>query len=72
MKNRKTLMITSVLIMAVIWGFIAIEKGTTLFRGFGLDLLIFALIVIIGVIAFVNALKKHKEEKAGLPTEGPP
>ena len=60
-------MITSVLIMAVIWGFIAIEKGTTLFQG--LDLYIFALIIIIGVIAFLRALKKHREEKAGRPTE---
>lgn len=66
-KNRKTLMITSILLMLVIWGFIAIERGTDLFHG--LDLVIFSLIVIIGVIALIRALKKDKEEKEGLPPE---
>ncbi len=60
-------MITSVLIMAAIWGFIALEKGTDLFKGF--DLLIFIIIIIIGVIAFTKALKKDKEEKEGLTIE---
>ena len=66
-RNRKTLLITSVLIMVVIWGFIVIERGTTLFKG--LDLFIFALIIVLGIIAFLNALKKDKEEKQGLTTE---
>ena len=66
-KGRKTLMITSVLIMFTIWGFIAIDKGTELFKG--LDLFIFILIVIIGVIAFISAIKKDKEEKEGFATE---
>ena len=66
-KQRKTLMITSILIMVVVWGFIVLEKGTTLFKG--LDLYIFILIVLIGIIAFVSALRKDKEEKQGLPVE---
>ena len=66
-KNRKILMITSVLIMAAIWGFIVLEKGADLFQG--LDLVIFILIIVIGAIAFFRALKRDKEEKDGLPAE---
>jgi len=65
--KRKTLMMTSVIIMLAIWGFIALEKGSDLLKG--LDLFIFSLIVIIGAIAFFRALKKDKEEKEGLPAE---
>lgn len=53
--------------MAVIWAFIALEKGSTLFNG--LDLFIFLLIVIIGAIALFRALKKDKEEKEGIPAD---
>ncbi len=60
-------MITSILIMAAIWGFIILERGTNLFKG--LDLLVFSLIVIIGIIAFIQALKKDKDEKEGLPSD---
>ena len=68
MKNsRKTLLITSILVMAVIWGFIALERGTGMLKG--LDLIIIALIIVIGIVAFVNALKKDKEEKEGLTIE---
>ena len=65
--KRQTLMMTSVIIMLAIWGFIALEKGSDLLKG--LDLFIFSLIVIIGAIAFFRALKKDKEEKEGLPAE---
>ena len=65
--KRKTLMLTSIIIMAVIWGFIALEKGTDLLHG--LDLYIFILIIIMGAIAFMRALKKDKEEKEGFNTE---
>ena len=65
--NRKTLLITSVLIMAAVWGFIVLVKGTELLQG--LDLLIFVLIVVIGAIALIQALKKDKEEREGLATE---
>ena len=53
--------------MASILGFIAVEKGTNLFQG--LDLIIFILIVLGGIIAFVSALKKDKEEKQGMPAD---
>lgn len=67
MKTRKTLLITSILIMGAFWAFIAIEKGTDLFKG--IDLFIFILIVILGIVFFIRALKKDKEEKLGLATE---
>lgn len=68
MKNsRKTLLITSVLIMLTIWGFIAVQKGTNLFKG--IDVFIFALIIIIGTAALINAYKKDKEERSGFPSE---
>jgi hypothetical protein len=68
MKNtRNTLLITSILIMGIIWAFIALEKGTHIFRG--LDLFIFALIIIIAAVALIRALKKDKEHKAGIPAE---
>ncbi len=66
-RNRITLMVTSVLVMAAFWGFIAVEKGTDLLQG--IDIYIFALIVIFGGIAIYNAFKKDKEEKMGLKTE---
>lgn len=34
MKNKKILMMGSVLLIIVIWGFIALEKGTSLFLDF--------------------------------------
>jgi len=65
--KRKTLMITSVVIMLVLIGFTVAVQGTDLFKG--LDVYIFALIVLLGIIAFVRAIRKDREEKAGLPTE---
>lgn len=65
--KRKSLLITSILIMCAVWGFIVIEKGTNLFKG--LDLVVFILIVLGGAIAFFNALRKDKEEKQGMPAE---
>jgi len=65
--KRKTLMFTSILFMAAIWAFIFIEKGTNLFKGY--DLIIFILIVVLGVIALLSAVKKDKDEKEGIPIE---
>lgn len=65
--QRKSLLITSVMIMATFWGFVVVEKGTNLFKG--LDLVVFILIVLGGIISFVGALKKDKEERQGLPAE---
>ncbi|NOY07330.1 MAG: hypothetical protein GXP33_00605 [Spirochaetes bacterium] len=64
-KTKRILVLTSVLIMAVVWGFIILERRTELFKG--LDLFIFILTIVIGVIAFIMAIKKDKEEKEGLP-----
>ena len=65
--KRKTLIITTVIIMLLIFGFIIVERGTDLFKG--LDLYIFILIVVFGIIAMIRAIKKDKEEQLGLPTE---
>jgi Ca2+/Na+ antiporter len=66
-KNRKILLITSILIMLVFLGFIIINKGADFFRG--LKLIIIVLMIIIGVIALVTAYKKDKEEKEGFPSD---
>jgi len=66
-KNRKTLLIISIIAMIVIWGFIALEKETNLFQG--LDLFVFILIVIFGGLAIYLAIKKNKEIDEGFPPE---
>jgi hypothetical protein len=66
-KTRKTLLLISILIMSVLWGFIVLEKGTDLFKG--LDLFIFILIVLLAAIAFMKAIKRDREEKEGLPAD---
>lgn len=66
-KSRKTLLIITLLTMLVVLAFIVITNRTNVLKG--LNLLIFALIIIGGVIAFVSAYKKDKEEKAGLTAE---
>ena len=65
--KRKVLLITSILIMAVFLGFVIVEKGTNLFQG--LNLIILILIVLGGIVAFATALKKDKEEKQGMPAD---
>ena len=65
--KRKTLMIVSILIMAMVGGFIIVQNGTNIFQG--LDLYIFILIAILSIVLFTNALKKDKDEHAGLPTD---
>ncbi len=66
-KSRIALLLTSVLIMTAFLGMLVYQKGTINIRP--LDLFIAILIVLLAVIAFVNALKKDKEEQAGLNTE---
>ena len=66
-KNRKTLLVTVFLTMGIVLGYIVINNGMEMFQG--LNLLIFALIVIGGIIAFITAFKKDKEEKEGLTTD---
>ena len=57
-KNRKSLLITSIIIVFLILGFIVLEKGADLFKG--LDLLVFVLIVVLAVFALVRAIKNDK------------
>ena len=66
-KTRITLLLISILIMSLLWGFIVLEKGTDLLKG--LDLFIFILIVLLAAIAFMKAIKRDREEKAGLPAD---
>ncbi len=66
-KNRIILLITVIISIAIIGGFFAFDKGTSLFKG--LNLLIFILIILMAALAFYNALKKDKEEKEGIPNE---
>jgi hypothetical protein len=68
-KTRKALLLISILIMSVLWGFIVLEKGTDLFKGLGLDLFIFILIILLAAIAFMKAIKRDREEKEGLPAD---
>ena len=65
--TRKTLLITSILILVAIWGFVVLEKGADLFKG--LNLVIFILVVLFGAIAMGRALKENKEEREGLTVE---
>ena len=70
MKSKRTkIMIASVLIMVAVWGFIAVKEGSDMFTNWGLDFFIFIFIIITGIIAFVIALKKDKDEKEGFPAE---
>lgn len=60
-------MMTSILIMVLIWGFIIFTNVSSAMEG--LDLFIFTLIILIAVIALIQALKTDKDEKAGLPAD---
>ncbi len=66
-KNRKLLLAITFLTMAVVLGYLVINNGTEMFKG--LNLLIFALLIIGGIIAFVTTYKKDKEAKEGLTAE---
>ena len=65
--KRRTLMMTAVLFMAAIWGFIWVKNQTDLLGS--LELVIFILIIISGIIALVSAFRKDRDERAGIPTE---
>jgi Ca2+/Na+ antiporter len=69
MKNRKrkSLLMTSIVIMLVVWGFIWAQNKMDLFQG--LDLYIFILIVLLGIVALIGAIRKDKDEKAGIPVD---
>lgn len=68
MKQLKTNLVPiSVLVMLSIWGFIALYRGG--YIPGGLDVFIFALIMIGGVYAFVVQMKRYKDVKSGFPPD---
>ena len=66
-KSRDTLILVSILVMGSIWGFVALYRMGYVPRG--LDVYIFALIMISGVYAFVKHMKRYKDEEQGFPPE---
>jgi Predicted membrane protein (DUF2178) len=67
MKKGKIFMLTAILLMFALLGFgVAFSSGIELKR---LDVLIFVLIVVIGVIALYLARKKDKSIAEGFPAE---
>ena len=65
--KRKALMVSSILITLTLLGFIMVIRGPELLGG--LELFILILIVVLGVVVFVNALKRDRDIKAGLPVD---
>ena len=66
-KNRKTLLLTSILTMSIIWAFIYIQRSSNIIKG--LDLVIFILIFALAGIAIYRVFKKDKEEQEGQPSD---
>ena len=65
--KRKALIVSSILITLTLLGFIMVVRGTELLGG--IELFILILIVVLGVVVFVNALKRDRDIKAGLPVD---
>ena len=63
----KALLISSILITLTILVFIVVVRGPELFGG--LELFILILIIILGIVVLVNALRKERDIKAGLPVD---
>ena len=66
-QTKNTLLLVSVLVMFSIWGFLGVYK--TGYIPSGLDIFIFAMIMIGGIYAFVTHLKRHKDFESGFPVE---
>ncbi len=64
---KNTLIPVSVLVMLSIWGFIALYRGGYIPSGLGV--LIFAMIMIAGIYAFVVQMRRFKDVKSGFPPE---
>ena len=60
-------MISSILITLTLLGFIMVIRGPELLGG--LELFILVLIIVLAVVVFVNALKRDRDIKAGLPVD---
>jgi len=66
-KAKNTLLLVSILTMLSVWGFVAVYHAGYIPKG--LDLFIFALIMISGLYAFVTNMKRYKDEQEGFPAE---
>jgi len=66
-KQNLTFLLITILIVLIILAYILVSGEVNLFKG--LELLIFALILILGGIALYNTIKKMKQEKQGIPSE---
>ena len=66
-QTKRALLLVSILIMLCIWGFIAAYRSG--YIPTGLDLFIFALIIIAGIYAFVTHMRQHKDVQKGFPAE---
>jgi hypothetical protein len=64
---RSSIIFVSVLAMLSIWGFIAVYRAGYVPNG--LDVGIFAIIVISGTYAFVTHMRRYQAEKVGLPPD---
>jgi len=64
---KSSLVFVSVLAMLSIWGFIAVYRAG--YIPSGLDVGIFAIIMISGVYAFVTHMRRYQAEKVGLPPD---
>ncbi len=68
MKHAKNaLVLQSILAMGAIWVFIALYRAG--YIPSGLDVFIFAMIMVSAVYAFVTHMKRYKDEKQGFPPE---
>jgi hypothetical protein len=65
--KRKALLVSSILITLTILGFIVVVRGPELFGR--LELFILILIISLGIVAIINALKRDREIKAGIPVD---
>jgi hypothetical protein len=66
-KSKKLMLVIAFSTMGLVLGFIVLMNGTELFHG--LNILIFALIILGGIVAFINANKEDKQVKEGLPID---
>ena len=66
-KNKKKLLMISVLLGSVVLTLTIMAMNTKLFQG--LNLIMVVLIVVIGAIALFSAVRKEKEERQGLTVE---
>lgn len=64
---KSSLVFVSVLTMLSIWGFIAVYRAG--YIPSGLDLGIFAIIVISGIYAFATHMRRYQAERIGLPPD---